>query len=133
MDERRLRRCLRDEGAQVMLECHESLDSTNIRAAELCKEGRTDALVVSEEQIKGRGRRGRSFCSPKACGAYFSILLKLRLSREDFGLISLAAANAVHSGITSVTGIDVEIKWINDIFFKKRKVGGIMVEALGEI
>ena len=133
MDEHRLRRCLRDEGAQVMLECHESLDSTNIRAAELCKEGRTDALVVSEEQIKGRGRRGRSFCSPKACGAYFSILLKLRLSREDFGLISLAAANAVHSGITSVTGIDVEIKWINDIFLKKRKVGGIMVEALGEI
>ena len=133
MDERRLRRCLRDEGAQVMLECHESLDSTNIRAAELCKEGRTDALVVSEEQIKGRGRRGRSFCSPKACGAYFSILLKLRLSREDFGLISLAAANAVHSGITAVTGIDVEIKWINDIFLKKRKVGGIMVEALGEI
>lgn len=133
MDEHRLRRCLRDEGVQVMLECHESLDSTNIRAAELCKEGRTDALVVSEEQIKGRGRRGRSFCSPKACGAYFSILLKLRLSREDFGLISLAAANAVHSGITSVTGIDVEIKWINDIFFKKRKVGGIMVEALGEI
>ena len=51
MDERRLRRCLRDEGVQVMLECHESLDSTNIRAAELCKEGRTDALVVSEEQI----------------------------------------------------------------------------------
>ena len=133
MDEHRLKRCLRDEGVQVMLECHESLDSTNIRAAELYKERRMDALVVSEEQIKGRGRRGRSFCSPKACGAYFSILLKLRLSREDFGLISLAAANAVHSGITSVTGIDVEIKWINDIFLKKRKVGGIMVEALGEI
>ena len=133
MDEHRLRRCLRDEGAQVMLECHESLDSTNIRAAELCKEGRTDALVVSEEQTKGRGRRGRSFCSPRACGAYFSVLLKLRLSREDFGLISLATANAVHSGITSVAGRDVEIKWINDIFFKNRKVGGIMVEALGEI
>lgn len=133
MDERRLRRCLRDEGAQVMLECHESLDSTNIRAAELCKEGRTDVLVVSEEQIKGRGRRGRSFCSPKACGAYFSVLLKLRFSKEGFGLISLAVANAVHSGITAVTGIDVEIKWINDIFLKKRKVGGIMVEALGEI
>ena len=133
MDEHRLRRCLRDEGAQVMLECHESLDSTNIRAAELCKEGRTDALVVSEEQIKGRGRRGRSFCSPKACGAYFSVLLKLRFSKEGFGLISLAVANAVHSGITAVTGIDVEIKWINDIFLKKRKVGGIMVEALGEI
>ena len=133
MDERRLRRCLRDEGAQVMLECHESLDSTNIRAAELCKEGRTDVLVVSEEQTKGRGRRGRTFCSPKACGAYFSVLLKLRLSKEGFGLISLAVANAVHSGITAVTGIDVEIKWINDIFLKKRKVGGIMVEALGEI
>lgn len=133
MDERRLRRCLRDEGAQVMLECHESLGSTNIRAAELCKEERTDVLVVSEEQTKGRGRRGRSFCSPKACGAYFSVLLKLRFSKEGFGLISLAVANAVHSGITAVTGIDVEIKWINDIFLKKRKVGGIMVEALGEI
>ena len=133
MDERRLRWCLRDEGAQVMLECHESLDSTNIRAAELCKERLTDALVVSEEQTKGRGRRGRSFCSPKACGAYFSVLLKLRFSKEGFGLISLAVANTVHSGITAVTGIDVEIKWINDIFLKKRKVGGIMVEALGEI
>lgn len=133
MDERRLRRCLRDEGAQVMLECHESLDSTNIRAAELCKERLTDALVVSEEQTKGRGRRGRSFCSPKACGAYFSVLLKLRLSKEGFGLISLAVANAVCDGIISVTGIDVGIKWINDIFFKKRKVGGIMVEVLSEI
>lgn len=133
MDERRLRRCLRDEGAQVMLECHESLDSTNIRAAELCKEERTDVLVVSEEQTKGRGRRGRSFCSPRGCGVYFSVLLRLKLTKESFGLISLAAANAVREGIASVTGINVEIKWINDIFFKNRKVGGIMVEAHGEI
>ena len=59
MDERRLRRCLSDEGLEIITECHESLDSTNIRAAELCKEGRTDALVVSEEQIKGRGQKGK--------------------------------------------------------------------------
>ena len=63
MDEHRLKRCLSDEGLEIITECHESLGSTNSRAAELCKEGLTDALVVSEEQTKGRGRRGRSFCS----------------------------------------------------------------------
>jgi len=133
MDKRRLRKCLEDEGLDIFFECYECLESTNIRARELSESACKDALVVSEEQTKGRGRRGRSFCSPKACGAYFSILLRIKLSKESFGLISLAVANAVHSGITAVTGIDVEIKWINDIFLKKRKVGGIMVEALGEI
>lgn len=133
MDKRRLRKCLEDEGLDIFFECYECLESTNIRARELSESACKDALVVSEEQTKGRGRRGRSFCSPRGCGVYFSVLLRLKLTKEGFGLISLAVANAVHSGITAVTGIDVEIKWINDIFLKKRKVGGIMVEAHGEI
>ena len=133
MDKRRLRKCLEDEGLDIFFECYECLESTNIRAKELSESACKDALVVSEEQTKGRGRRGRSFCSPRGCGVYFSVLLRLKLTKESFGLISLAAANAVREGIASVTGINVEIKWINDIFFKNRKVGGIMVEALGEI
>lgn len=133
MDKRRLRKCLEDEGLDIFFECYECLESTNIRARELSESACKDALVVSEEQTKGRGRRGRSFCSPRGCGVYFSVLLRLKLTKESFGLISLAAANAVREGIASVTGINVEIKWINDIFFKNRKIGGIMVEALGEI
>ena len=58
MDKRRLRKCLEDEGLDIFFECYECLESTNIRARELSESACKDALVVSEEQTKGRGRRG---------------------------------------------------------------------------
>ena len=62
------------------LMCLETIDSTNTEAKRQAMAGAPDGLViVSEEQTGGRGRRGRSFQSPKGKGLYLTALLRPRL------------------------------------------------------
>lgn len=56
-------------------------DSTNTRAKILALDKNVErTLVVADSQTEGRGRRGRSFYSPKGSGVYFSIMLRPKLT-----------------------------------------------------
>lgn len=87
-------------------------------------------VVIANEQNSGRGRRGRTFLSPKGEGIYLSILLKLDKERQDVRLLTICAAVAVSRAIENKCGISAEIKWVNDIFCKGKKVCGILTEAI---
>jgi BirA family biotin operon repressor/biotin-[acetyl-CoA-carboxylase] ligase len=97
----------------------------------------TGLLVVADEQSAGRGRRGHSWASP-AGGLYFSILLGLpqEIGSQSpgepsvAGLLTLAAGVAVGEGITTATGLAVTLKWPNDVCIARRKVAGILAEAI---
>lgn len=92
-------------------------------------EGIYDFIVISNSQTNGRGRRGRSFFSPKGTGIYFSMLLKPNFSFEDASLLTCLSAVALCDAITEVTDIEPSIKWVNDIFCQDKKVAGILTEA----
>ncbi len=82
-------------------------------------------LVTAKQQTKGRGREGKSFYSPKDTGVYFTLLFR---ASENFDFITPAAAVCVCREIKKLTGIETQIKWVNDIFLEGKKIGGILGE-----
>lgn len=86
-------------------------------------------VVTAEFQTAGRGRMGKSFCSPKGTGAYFSMLLKNNISVEISKHLTVMAAVAVAEEIKTVTDRDVKIKWVNDVYIDGKKVCGILTEG----
>lgn len=84
--------------------------------------------VAAEAQQAGRGRRGRQWSSPVASNLYITMVEGLPGGVEASRGLSLAAGVAVAEGIGRVTGLDVDLKWPNDILHGGRKLGGILVE-----
>lgn len=116
----------------VMVRLYDSIPSTNQAAklAAVSGEAGHGALVAALEQTEGRGRRGRSFCSPKEAGIYFSIVLHPGESLQESLLITTAAAVAVYKAVLQVCGISLGIKWVNDLYKDGKKVCGILTEAV---
>ena len=72
-----------------------TIDSTNRAVIDRASSMEAEGLcIISKEQTKGRGRRGRSFYSPDSTGVYISVLLRPDLVIEDAVLITTAAAVA---------------------------------------
>ena len=121
-------------GAQfdcVSVQVFDEIDSTNTQAKRMVQNGfRGDALLVAHTQTAGRGRMGRSFYSPLATGAYFSILHPLTTPLCDAVAITSAASVAVMRAIKSLTGVQTQIKWVNDLYYNEKKVCGILTEAV---
>lgn len=86
-------------------------------------------VVTAEFQTAGRGRMGKSFCSPRGTGAYFSLLLKNNISVEISKHLTVMAAVAVLEELKTVTCRDVKIKWVNDVYIDGKKVCGILTEG----
>ena len=111
------------------LMCLETIDSTNTEAKRQAMAGAPDGLViVSEEQTGGRGRRGRSFQSPKGKGLYLTALLRPRLDPGAVADITAWVAVAVCDGIEAACGVRPQIKWTNDLVLNGRKLCGILTE-----
>lgn len=120
-----------DLDPSVTLKLYDSLDSTNTTAIQLIGQGAENkTLVVANTQLKGKGRLGRTFYSPKDTGIYMSMILKSDMSVDKSVLITSAAAVAACRGIKAATGINTKIKWVNDIYIGDKKIGGILTEAV---
>ena len=106
-------------------------DSTNNYAKDLARKGAKNATaVIADCQTAGKGRMGRSFCSPHGTSIYLSIILRPETDMETCQLITSCAAVAAAQAIDKVCGTDVKIKWVNDLFYQGRKVCGILTEAV---
>lgn len=90
----------------------------------------TPRIIVANQQTKGKGRLGRSFESPSETGIYFSYGFRPMFGNEYISLITPLAAVATCKSIEKVCNIYPGIKWVNDIFYKKKKICGILTEAL---
>lgn len=109
---------------------YKTISSTNEVAKNLALSGaKHGTVVISEEQTAGKGRLGRSFYSPANTGIYMSIILRPNLTAMDSVLITTSSSVIICEAIKKVTGIDCQIKWINDIYLNNKKVGGILTEA----
>lgn len=86
---------------------------------------REELVIWAKEQKKGRGRWEREWYSPVG-GLYFSILLFPK--PEEIFTIHLRLFLAAVKGIEEVAKISCLFKWPNDIFYEKRKLGGILLE-----
>jgi len=106
-----------------------TVGSTNAIAKDLASQGAEDATVIlAEQQTSGRGRLSRIFASPRG-GLYMSVIMRPKLAPENLSLITLAAGAACASAIETIAGVNISLKWPNDLYLGGRKLGGILTEA----
>jgi BirA family biotin operon repressor/biotin-[acetyl-CoA-carboxylase] ligase len=105
-----------------------SCSSTNDAAKALAQEGAEEGtIVIADEQTGGRGTKGRTWHSPPGRGLYASVILRPR--RKDISLLPLVAGVACVEAIQEAAGLEVRLKWPNDIVWKSGKLGGILCEG----
>ena len=110
------------------VEVYDSVTSTN-DLAKLKMLSHRPIAIIANKQTEGRGRYGRSFVSPSGTGLYMTLALKPVFSLQKSPFVTMATAVAVSRAIQKVCGIEPGIKWVNDIYYNKKKVCGILTEA----
>jgi len=106
----------------------ESCSSTNDLAREMAIEGAQEGtVIISTEQTKGRGTKGRSWYSVKNKGLYLSIIL--RPENSNISLLPLMAGLAVKEAIFKTLKLSIGLRWPNDLIWKDCKLGGILSES----
>lgn len=119
------------QNPKVLVKVHKEVDSTNqeARREAMTNGAEHGSMVLAGCQTAGRGRRGRSFFSPKDAGLYMSVILRPEKTLQQSLLLTTAAAAAVYKAVRNVCGIDLDIKWVNDLYLDGKKVCGILTEA----
>src|SRR5579863_5956851 len=99
------------------------------RAADGAPEG---TVLAAEEQCSGRGRMGRAWVSPPRSALTFSVLLRPgTIPPARLGWLPLLAGVAVTTAVRTVTAVDAQLKWPNDVLVRAAKLAGILAEASG--
>jgi BirA family biotin operon repressor/biotin-[acetyl-CoA-carboxylase] ligase len=105
------------------------VDSTNNVAKKLAEDGAEEGtIVIAETQTRGRGRLGKTWLSPTG-GIWMSIILRPHSPPADAPQLTLMTGVAVAKTLQKECGLDVGIKWPNDILIGEKKVCGILTEA----
>ncbi len=108
---------------------YDCVESTNTLLKQMAAKGAPHGTVVlADRQTGGRGRMGRSFCSPAGTGIYLSVLLRPDCSAQALMHLTCAVAVAMCDAVETASGFRPDIKWINDLQAKGKKLGGILTE-----
>lgn len=99
-----------------------SCDSTNCAVLEYP----LGTALWADCQTHGRGRRGHLWQSKKGEGIYFSIFFSHAVDSN----LPLLVGVAIFKALTKLGARDIFLKWSNDIFFKEKKIGGVLVEKV---
>lgn len=111
-----------------------SIDSTNTYAMQQADAGAADGSVYfADEQTGGRGRGAHSWVSPPGSGLYVSVLLRPQIAPADILWLSLAAGLAAQSAIQTLTSLNADLRWPNDLLLGRRKFCGILTELNAEV
>ncbi|HBJ2622166.1 biotin--[acetyl-CoA-carboxylase] ligase [Clostridium botulinum] len=109
------------------------LPSTNKTAKQLADNNNANngTLIIAEKQTLGKGRFDRKWTSPSS-GIWMSLILKPNIPPSEASKITQIAAASVYKALLNL-GINVSIKWPNDIFINGKKLCGILTEMKCDI
>jgi BirA family biotin operon repressor/biotin-[acetyl-CoA-carboxylase] ligase len=109
------------------------VDSTNTRllAAAPPPSGSTD-VCLTELQYAGRGRQGRSWIAPFGAAVALSMSWTFSDGARTLPGLSLAVGVAVWRALVRAGAEGMTLKWPNDIWFRDRKIGGVLIELRAE-
>lgn len=89
-------------------------------------------VLVTEEQVSGRGRAGRSWHCPAGAGLMFSVAHRLpRVAAPQRGWVGIVLGVAVVEGLRAATGLPATLKWPNDVLIDDHKCAGVLGEFAG--
>jgi len=114
------------------LETYSVLDSTNrYLLAGAQDDWPSGAVCLAEQQTAGRGRQGRSWLTPFGASLAYSLLWRFAAPPEALSGLSLATGVAVARVLREIGVSEVGLKWPNDVWWRGRKLGGILLESGG--
>lgn len=108
-------------------------DSTNLQAKRIAEKPFDDKLLIAcGKQLNGRGRLGRTW-EDKGENVCISYLFKPDISPVEAPCLTLVSGLAMLDAIKELTGLDMVIKWPNDIIVNGKKLIGILTEMSAEM
>src|SRR5262245_34433101 len=140
-EERRILRAMADRPAtqgpaatlrpdHFTVEHFASVDSTNSWLLDAARDGAAAGLVaVADHQESGRGRRGRAWESAPGDSLLVSVLLRPHAAVDRVHVVTIVAALALADALGRVAGLEVDLKWPNDLLVGERKLAGLLAEA----
>ncbi|MGH9315766.1 MAG: biotin--[acetyl-CoA-carboxylase] ligase [Thermoanaerobaculia bacterium] len=115
------------------LTCLEETGSSNDLAREVIQlyfqeeQELSPSVFVAEGQPGARGRRGH-WVAPRGRGLYWTFVRRAQKG-EPVSLMPIAVARWVRDAVQAATGVRVKLKWPNDLYAGRRKLGGILTES----
>ena len=103
------------------------IDSTNTYLKENYKDLDNFTFVDTSFQTNGRGRNNRTWKSEKGENLLFSLLIKDEILISEFKSLSIVSALSV---IKAINIDNLSIKWPNDVYYKDKKLAGILLEGI---
>jgi BirA family biotin operon repressor/biotin-[acetyl-CoA-carboxylase] ligase len=133
VDEAGIRAALNSNSRPLLAEflVYDRIDSTNSHLLREAARYSSGTVCLAESQFAGRGRIGRRWVSPFGANVYLSVLWRFSDMASTSGLslaVGVAAARAL--GLLGLK--DVSLKWPNDVLWRGRKLGGILLDIAGE-
>ena len=125
-----IKRNLKNQFIGQNIEYFGTIDSTNIYASKIADKSPEGTVIIADEQTSGKGRIGRKWFSKN--GIYFSIILKPEIELTRVSFLTQLAGAALLVALKNV-GVDVKIKWPNDIILNGKKIAGILTEMSAEV
>jgi BirA family biotin operon repressor/biotin-[acetyl-CoA-carboxylase] ligase len=136
LDERTIRAAARQQETPLPadLEVLFETDSTNryLNDADPPAPGRP-RVVFAELQRAGRGRRGRTWLAPFGSGLAFSVAWTFAETPADFPALGLAVGVSIVEALQGLGFGEVRVKWPNDIVWRNRKLGGLLLQMRSEV
>ncbi len=134
LDEQTIRYFLQEKPLDrpVNFHLYASLESTNQFLKELPQSPMVE-ICCAEKQTQGRGRFGRHWVSPFGENIYCSSRWELNCCLSRLSGLSLVVGLALLAGLhDSNIHEEIKIKWPNDLLWKGKKLGGILIEVMAE-
>ena len=111
----------------------DTVNSTNTYAKTIASDPDAHGtLIVANHQTAGRGRRGHTFYSPEDTGLYMSLIIKPDSKIHEMLKVTVAAAVAAVEAIEQTSDARPQIKWVNDLYIGRKKIAGILTEAISD-
>lgn len=134
LDPASLRRALVRPGALwTGLDVVAEVGSTNFELARRAADGTAGqgAVLIAESQTAGRGRLDRTWLAPPRSALTMSLLVApYDVPVRRWPWLPLLTGVAVAAALRDRTGVEVVLKWPNDIMVGARKLGGILTEQV---
>ncbi len=112
-----------------VIKYYQKLDSTNTKAWELISKNTPNGtVIITDDQLKGRGRQSNKWLSIPGKSLTFSITIYPNARPSQINLYSLTAGLATTDCLIKYD-IQAQLKWPNDILINGKKVGGILCES----
>lgn len=107
-----------------------SVDSTNNYAMAQVNAGPVadGSTWFAMEQTAGKGQRGKQWHSTPGENIVLTTVLQPALTLQQQFMLSVAVALGAYDFFNRYAGDDTRIKWSNDIYWRDRKAGGILIE-----